>query len=86
MALPGRFEEEALAALQRAVSRALDRKRRLGQYAVFWQDGRVVFDGPDAPVEEMHSAPRGRIGAGEAGGPAAGADPDPGPEPGGRKP
>lgn len=85
MAPPGRFEEEALAALQRAVSRALDRKRRLGQYAVFWQDGRVVFDGPDAPMEEMRSTPRGRIGAGE-GGEHAGADPDPDPEPGGGEP
>ena len=84
MAPPGRFEEEALAALQRAVSRALDRKRRLGQYAVFWQDGRVVFDGPDAPVDEMRSTLWGRIGAGEAGEPAAGTDPDP--EPGGREP
>ena len=79
MAPPGRFEREALAALQRAVSRALDRKRRLGQYAVFWQDGRAVFDGPDAPVDEMRSTPRGRIGAGEVGGPAgAGADTEPG--------
>ena len=86
MAPPGRFEEEALAALQRAVSRALDRKRRLGQYAVFWQDGRVVFDGPDAPVEELRSTSRGRIDAGEAGEPAAAADPDPDPEPRGREP
>ena len=52
---PGKFEEEALAALQRAVTRALDRKRRLGQYAVFWEDGRVIFDGPDASVE--HEGP-----------------------------
>ena len=35
MAQLGKFEEEALAALQRAVTRALDRKRRLGQYAIF---------------------------------------------------
>lgn len=76
MAPPGRFEEEALAALQRAVSRALDRKRRLGQYAVFWRDGRAVFDGPDAPVEEMRSTARGRIDAGEAGEPVAATDPD----------
>ena len=64
MAPPGKFEEEALAALQRAATRALERKRRLGQYAVFWEDGRVIFDGPDAPAE--HEGPAGRIGSGEA--------------------
>ena len=46
------FEQEALDALQRAVTRALERKRRLGQYAVFWENGRVIFDGPDAPTEQ----------------------------------
>lgn len=44
-----RYEEEALAALRRAVADALDRKRRLGQYAVVWRDGRPHFIGPDAP-------------------------------------
>ena len=38
----------ALQALQQAVAHALDRKRRLGQYAVVWQDGRVVKLAPDA--------------------------------------
>ena len=52
MATLGKFEAEALASLQRAVARALDRKRRLGQYAVFWEDGQVKFDGPDAPVSQ----------------------------------
>ena len=55
-----KFEEEALAALQRAVTRALNRKRRLGQYAVFWEDGRVIFDGPDAPAEDERRAGRER--------------------------
>lgn len=66
MAPPGKFEEEALAALQRAVTRALERKRRLGQYAVFWEDGRVVFDGPDASAEHVEPADRSLIGLGEA--------------------
>ena len=66
MAPPGKFEEDALAALQRAVTRALDRKRRLGQYAVFWEGGRVIFDGPDAPAEHEGPAGRSRIGPGEA--------------------
>ena len=35
MATLDEFEQEALDALQRAVTRALERKRRLGQYAVF---------------------------------------------------
>lgn len=58
MASPGKFEEEALAALQRAVTRALERKRRLGQYAVFWKDGRVILDGPDAPAGQSHIGSR----------------------------
>ena len=78
MAPPGKFEEEALAALQRAVTRALERKRRLGQYAVFWKDGRVILDGPDAPAEQARTTRRGRVGAGEPGEPEAAVDPDPG--------
>lgn len=38
----------ALQALQQAVAHALDRKRRLGQYAVVWQEGRVVKLEPQA--------------------------------------
>jgi hypothetical protein len=43
-------EAMVLDALKRAVAEALERKRKLGQYAVFWRDGRVVCIGPDAPV------------------------------------
>jgi len=39
----------ALEALKQAVAEALERKRRLGQYAVLWRDGRIVCIGPDAP-------------------------------------
>lgn len=35
-------DRRALDALRRAVAEALDRKRRLGQYAVIWRDGRAV--------------------------------------------
>ena len=35
-------DSEELLALRRAVAKALDRKRRLGQYAVVWRDGRPV--------------------------------------------
>lgn len=50
----------------RAVTRALDRKRRLGQYAVFWEDGRETFDGPDAPTQQEEPAEGSRIGLGSA--------------------
>ncbi|HVK53723.1 MAG TPA: hypothetical protein VM532_01715 [Burkholderiales bacterium] len=40
-----------LKALQEAVTKCLDRKRRLGQYAVIWQDDQVVLVGDDAPKE-----------------------------------
>ncbi len=34
--------QQALDALRSAVAEALERKRRLGQYAVIWRDGRAV--------------------------------------------
>lgn len=52
------FAMEGLKSLQRAVDQALERKRRLGQYAVFWRDGRVVFEGPDAPDEPDNREPQ----------------------------
>lgn len=43
-----------LEALREAVRKDLERKRRLGQYAVIWQDGRLIQIGEDAPkVEEQ---------------------------------
>jgi hypothetical protein len=44
------YEAMILDVLKRAVAEALERKRTLGQYAVFWRDGRVVCIGPDAPA------------------------------------
>lgn len=38
-----------LKALQVAVENNLERKRRLGQYAVIWQDGRPLRIGADSP-------------------------------------
>ena len=38
-----------LDALQKAVTQALERKRRLGQYAVVWRDGKPIMIGEDAP-------------------------------------
>ena len=35
-------DARALDALRRAVTEALERKRRLGEYAVIWRDGQAV--------------------------------------------
>ncbi len=37
-----------LDSLQKAVTENLEKKRRLGQYAVVWQDGKPVAIGEDA--------------------------------------
>ena len=50
-------DQQALDVLRAAVAEALDRKRRLGQYAVIWRDGRVVRIEPD---ELPSSEPAGR--------------------------
>lgn len=57
---------EGLKALKRAVDQALERKRLLGQYAVFWRDGRVVLEGPDAPKEQANPKPKKRTDTGKA--------------------
>lgn len=41
-----------LKALQAAVTQCLDRKQRLGQYAVVWQNGRPVKVGGGSPKVE----------------------------------
>ncbi len=52
------FAKDGLKSLRRAVGEALERKRLLGQYAVFWRNGQVVFEGPDAPDQPGSSEPR----------------------------
>ena len=43
--------QHTLDALRRAVTEALDRKRRLGEYAVIWRDGQVVrLEADELPV------------------------------------
>ena len=49
MSQPSQDTKEALTALQRAVGKALERKRRLGQYAVIWQDGKPAVLGEETP-------------------------------------
>jgi len=46
---PSKEAQFLLETLQRAVVQALEKKRRLGQYAVIWQDGKPVMTGEDAP-------------------------------------
>ena len=41
--------QEMLDSLRSAVAETLERKRRLGQYAVICQDGKPVLIGEDAP-------------------------------------
>ena len=48
---PDPVAARTLAVLRQAVGEALDRKRRLGQYAVFWQNGQVVrVEAKDLPA------------------------------------
>lgn len=55
-AVPSEKGQIALATLKSAVAQALERKRRLGQYAVIWQNGKPVMVGEDAPeVDRKHS-------------------------------
>lgn len=41
--------QKQLESLQQAVDKTLEKKRRLGQYAVTWKDGKPVVAGEDAP-------------------------------------
>jgi len=38
-----------LGSLQKAVAQTLEKKKRLGQYAVIWQEGKPIVTGEDAP-------------------------------------
>ncbi len=60
-------EVVALDTLKRAVAEALERKRRLGQYAVVWRKGQAVCIGPDAPpMRYLHGAEAARATGGVA--------------------
>lgn len=41
--------QQTLDALRKAVANALERKRRLGHYAVVWHNGEPMAIGEDAP-------------------------------------
>jgi hypothetical protein len=60
-------ETVALDTLKRAVAEALERKHRLGQYAVVWREGHAVCIGPDAPpMRYPRSAEAARVPGGVA--------------------
>ena len=46
---PSQESLRVLAALQEAVTNELERKRKLGHYAVMWENNQVVYKGDDAP-------------------------------------
>ena len=46
---PSKEGQVMLDSLQKAITHALEKKRRLGQYAVIWRDGKPVMMGEDAP-------------------------------------
>jgi len=48
-AQPSLEGQQMLEALRQSVKKALDKKRRLSQYAVIWENGRPVVTGDDAP-------------------------------------
>ena len=48
--------QRQLETLRQAVGKTLEKKRRHGQYAVTWKDGKPVVAGEDAPkaTENVH--------------------------------
>ena len=46
---PSEKSQQILASLRKVATETLERKRRLGQYAVVWKDGKIVLEGEDAP-------------------------------------
>ena len=46
---PSEKSQQTLETMKQAVAKALEKKKRLGQYAVFWEDGKAVLVGEDAP-------------------------------------
>ena len=53
MSTPEQDDQQMLDALREAVAETLERKRRLGQYAVVWRNDKPAFigDAPSVPVE-----------------------------------
>ena len=54
---PSAEAQTILNALQQAVAKNLEKKRRLGQYAVTWKNGRLFEVGEDAPKVDGKDVP-----------------------------
>lgn len=46
---PSEKSQIILSSLKEAVANALEKKRKLGQYAVVWENNKLVYRGEDAP-------------------------------------
>lgn len=55
---PSPKSQQILTTLQKVAAETLERKRRLGHYAVLWKDGKVVLEGEDAPTHPHAEEPR----------------------------
>ena len=49
---PSKHSELVLNALKQATSNEIEKKRRLGQYVVLWENDTIVYKGEDAPRQE----------------------------------
>jgi len=47
--------QKILKTLQQVATITLDRKRRLGHYAIVWRDGKAIAIGEDAPIDLLAS-------------------------------
>ena len=52
MRTPSEQAQKTLTVLQQAVAEALEKKRKLGQYAVVWRDGKVVRLMPESDAND----------------------------------
>ncbi|MDC9728525.1 MAG: hypothetical protein PSN04_04245, partial [Methyloprofundus sp.] len=52
---PSQDSQAMLDTLKIAVNKSLDKKKRLGQYAVVWSDDKAVLVGEDRPEENTLS-------------------------------
>ena len=52
---PSQDSQAMLDTLKTAVNKTLDKKKRLGQYAVVWSDDKPILVGADSPEENQQS-------------------------------
>jgi len=52
---PSEKSQRILESLTRAVAQELDKKKRLGHYAVICEDGKPVFIGENQPKNKHHT-------------------------------